>query len=112
MTECLTYPLETILCRLLVQGTRSIIDNWNASSPAKCYLPIIYNYTGPIDCLYRCFLGERATEGTLGLFKGFGFLTLQFGLQLAFLKGVKSVYSHYYGTVDVSSSETRLNSHS
>lgn len=62
-TEILFYPFETILHRLQLQGTRTIIDNLDSGYSV---VPILTNYEGAVDC-YRTTI---AAEGVSGLYKG------------------------------------------
>lgn len=62
-TEILFYPFETILHRLQLQGTRTIIDNLDSGYSV---VPILTSYEGATDC-YRSTI---ATEGVSGLYKG------------------------------------------
>ncbi|XP_066155341.1 mitochondrial outer membrane protein SLC25A46-like [Euwallacea fornicatus] len=80
------YPCETIVHRLHLQGTRTIIDNL---SDGKSVLPILTNYSGAIDCYEKCM----ATEGTAGLYKGFGALILQYVGHIALIKLSRFVLS-------------------
>uniref|UniRef100_A0A0A9X8A3 Solute carrier family 25 member 46 n=2 Tax=Lygus hesperus TaxID=30085 RepID=A0A0A9X8A3_LYGHE len=77
--EVLFYPLETILHRLHLQGTRTIIDNLDNGYAVT---PILTNYEGTTDC----YDTTVAQEGSLGLFKGFGALIVQFTVHYAVLK--------------------------
>lgn len=78
-TEVLFYPFETILHRLQLQGTRTIIDNLDSGTSV---VPIMTNYDGFFDC-YRTTI---RTEGVSGLYKGFGAVILQFAAHLVVLK--------------------------
>lgn len=62
-TEVLFYPFETILHRIQLQGTRTIIDNLDSGYSV---VPILTNYEGAVDC-YRTTI---TTEGVSGLYKG------------------------------------------
>lgn len=74
-TEILFYPIETILHRIQLQGTRTIIDNLDSGYSV---VPILTSYEGATDC-YRSTI---ASEGVSGLYKGIIFVsysTLQSG---------------------------------
>merc|ERR1711953_242537 len=73
------YPIETVLHRLHLQGTRTIIDNLDSG---KEVVPIITRYEGFFDC-FHCIVSE---EGVSGLFKGFGSLVLQYTVQFLVLR--------------------------
>ncbi len=68
--------------RLYLQGTRTIIDNCEQSTAVT---PIISDYESTSDC-YSTIIKE---EGTLGLFKGFGALVLQYTIHYSILRLTK-----------------------
>lgn len=82
LADVLLYPLETILHRLHLQGTRTIVDDLDSGLSV---LPITTRYEGVFDC-YRCIVKE---EGRIGLFKGFGALILQYTIHLAIIRLTK-----------------------
>ncbi|CAL4061129.1 unnamed protein product, partial [Meganyctiphanes norvegica] len=61
-SDIILFPLETILHRLHMQGTRTIIDSLDAGYEVK---PILTRYEGFFDCLHTAL----QEEGVLGLFK-------------------------------------------
>ena len=75
LANFLLYPYETILNRLFVQGTRTIVDNLDKTGGC---VAINTRYTGFFDCCRTII----ETEGNFGrgFFKGIGFLILKFGL--------------------------------
>merc|ERR1712018_622798 len=77
--DFLLFPFETVLHRLHLQGTRTIIDNLDTG---KEVVPIITRYEGFVDCFYSII----TEEGFSGLFKGFGALMLQYAIQIAILR--------------------------
>ncbi|KAG0728418.1 Solute carrier family 25 member 46 [Chionoecetes opilio] len=77
--DVILYPLETILNRLHMQGTRTIIDSLDVGYEVK---PILTRYEGFFDCLNTTI----QDEGFFGLFKGFGALCIQYALYGAVLK--------------------------
>lgn len=81
-TEVLFYPFETILHRIQLQGTRTIIDNLDSGYSV---VPILTSYEGAVDC-YKTTI---ATEGVTGLYKGFGAMILQFVAHVAVIKITK-----------------------
>lgn len=81
-TEVLFFPLETIVHRLQLQGTRTIIDNLDSGAQV---VPILTNYQGFVDC-YRQTL---TSEGFTGFYKGFGALALQIAAHLACIRLIK-----------------------
>lgn len=82
LADVLLYPLETILHRLHLQGTRTIIDDLDSGLSV---LPITTRYDGVFDC-FRCIIRE---EGRLGLLKGFGALLIQYSIHFALIKITK-----------------------
>lgn len=78
-SEVLFYPFETILHRIQLQGTRTIIDNLDSGVQV---VPILTNYQGAIDC----YVQSMQSEGVCGLYKGFGAMLLQFAAHLAVIK--------------------------
>ncbi|CAH4022684.1 solute carrier family 25 member 46 [Pieris brassicae] len=84
--EIIFYPVETIIHRLHIQGTRTIIDNLDAGTAVT---PILTGYEGFIDC-YNTTITK---EGFGGLYKGFGALVLQLAAHLAIIKFTTLVVS-------------------
>lgn len=78
-SEVIFYPFETVLHRLQLQGTRTIIDNFDNG---YAVVPIITKYDGFKDC-YQSILKN---EGFSGLYKGFGALILQIAAHIAVIK--------------------------
>ncbi|RZB77533.1 solute carrier family 25 member 46-like, partial [Asbolus verrucosus] len=73
------FPCETIIHRLYLQGTRTIVDNLDSG---RSVLPILTNFAGAMDCYESCL----ASEGTLGLYKGFGALIMQYTIHIALIQ--------------------------
>ncbi|XP_023652892.1 mitochondrial outer membrane protein SLC25A46 [Paramormyrops kingsleyae] len=80
------FPLETVLHRLHIQGTRTIIDNTDLGFEV---LPINTQYEGMRDCVSAI----RREEGPLGFYKGFGTVVVQYSLHAAVLRITKMIYS-------------------
>ena len=85
VTDLLLYPLETVVIRLHVQGTRTIIDDTDTGDGV---VPLCTNYDGLNDCV-KTICRE---EGASALFKGLGALFLQLFLQACVLKITKSIF--------------------
>ncbi|XP_017051527.1 solute carrier family 25 member 46 [Drosophila ficusphila] len=81
-TEVIFFPFETILHRLQLQGTRTIIDNLDNGYTV---VPILTNYRGVFDCYRETVL----SEGFSGLYKGFGAMIMQFVAHVALIKLAK-----------------------
>lgn len=84
LADTVLFPIETILHRLCLQGTRTIIDNTDSGLGV---MPIITRYEGAVDCAHQII----STEGIGGLYKGFGALVLQYGLHIGILKLTKFI---------------------
>ena len=89
IASTLLYPIETILNRLYVQGTRTLVDNLSSGLIIK---PVLSNYQGFFDCKKAIL----ANETNLGFYKGIGSLFLQFSLQFLIIKITKSVIKNYF----------------
>ncbi|SPP86442.1 solute carrier family 25 member 46 isoform X1 [Drosophila guanche] len=81
-TEVIFFPFETILHRIQLQGTRTIIDNLDNG---YAVVPILTNYQGAVDCYQTTII----SEGFGGLYKGFGAMVLQFAVHIAVIKMAK-----------------------
>merc|ERR1712083_944850 len=77
--DIILYPVETVLHRLHLQGTRTIIDNIETGREV---VPIITRYEGFADC----FSSIISDEGISGLFKGFGSLVMQYAIHFLLLR--------------------------
>ncbi|KAI1905294.1 hypothetical protein AGOR_G00014620 [Albula goreensis] len=84
--DILLFPLETVLHRLHIQGTRTIIDNTDLGFEV---LPINTQYEGMRDCINII----HREEGPLGFYKGFGSIVVQYSLHAAVLQITKMIYS-------------------
>lgn len=77
--DTLLYPLETVVTRLHIQGTRTIIDNTDLGHGV---IPVSTKYEGMV----QCFRSIQNEEGLEGLFKGIGAVILQYALHALILK--------------------------
>ncbi|NXP22510.1 S2546 protein, partial [Scytalopus superciliaris] len=84
--DVMLYPLETVLHRLHIQGTRTIIDNTDLGYEV---LPINTQYEGMKDCINTI----KREEGMQGFYKGFGAVIVQYTLHAAVLQLTKIIYS-------------------
>nr|XP_033785023.1 solute carrier family 25 member 46 [Geotrypetes seraphini] len=80
------YPLETVMHRLHIQGTRTIIDNTDLGYEV---LPINTQYEGMRDCINSV----KQKEGLIGFYKGFGAVIVQYALHATVLQITKLIYS-------------------
>lgn len=85
LADVTLYPLETVVHRLLVQGTRTIVDNTDTGLGV---VPINTHYSGFFGCL-RSILVQ---EGTAGLYKGFGALLVQYAVHALILRTSHLLY--------------------
>uniref|UniRef100_A0A2K6KZA6 Mitochondrial outer membrane protein SLC25A46 n=1 Tax=Rhinopithecus bieti TaxID=61621 RepID=A0A2K6KZA6_RHIBE len=85
-SDVILYPLETVLHRLHIQGTRTIIDNTDLGYEV---LPINTQYEGMRDCINTI----RQEEGVFGFYKGFGAVIIQYTLHAAVLQITKIIYA-------------------
>lgn len=85
LADTVLYPLETILHRLFIQGTRTIIDDTDSGIGVQ---PIVSKYDNLVDC-FRQIIHD---EGFAGLYKGFGALLLQYALHVVILKLTRSMF--------------------
>ena len=79
LTDCILYPFETVLHRLYVQGTRTLIENMDSGIEIT---EIRTQYEGFVDC-FKSILLE---EGLQGLYQGFGAVVLQYMIHAGILK--------------------------
>lgn len=89
ITDVLLYPFETVLFRLHVQGTRTIIDDMDKG---RGFLPVSSHHEGFFDCYRTCMINE----GKLGLFRGFGSLVLQYVMRFSVFEMVHRISRLYY----------------
>lgn len=92
------YPIETVINRLIVQGTRTIIDN---TDNGVGVIPINSRYDGFWDCLQTI----NDVEGYAGFYKGFGSLILETVLCVILLKTAKAVAIRIYDSEWITKSD-------
>uniref|UniRef100_A0A3P9PU31 Solute carrier family 25 member 46 n=2 Tax=Poecilia reticulata TaxID=8081 RepID=A0A3P9PU31_POERE len=90
--DVLLFPLETVLHRLGLQGTRTIIDATDGAQAAgsggsPLVLPVNTQYDGLADCLHAI----RRKEGAAGFYRGFGALLAQYSLHGALLAAARTL---------------------
>lgn len=85
LADIMLYPCETVLNRLYLQGTRTIIDNTDSGMGV---IPINTKYEGLMDC-YKSILME---EGVTGFYKGFGALVLQYAIHAIIIRLAKYLF--------------------
>lgn len=82
VADVVLYPCETVLHRLYLQGTRTIIDNLDTGTSVT---PVISTYQGILECFHTIV----QEEGASGLYKGFGALMLQYTIHGIILKSTQ-----------------------
>lgn len=88
VSSVLLYPVQTVLHRLIVQGTQTVIDN--TETGLGC-VPVHTLYRGFVDC-WQSTIQE---EGWNGLYKGFSSLLLQLVLGVAILQVAKIFFTQF-----------------
>jgi hypothetical protein len=78
------YPVENVINRLIVQGTRTIIDN---TDNGVGVIPINTRYDGFWDCVQAI----SDVEGFGGFYKGIGALIMETVAMCLLLKAAKTV---------------------
>nr|XP_026692241.1 solute carrier family 25 member 46 [Ciona intestinalis] len=84
ISDIMLYPMETVLHRLHIQGTRTIIDN---TDTGRGFMPVSSRHEGFFDC----WSTTVTHEGYMGLYRGFGALTMQYSLRYAVLRLTKLI---------------------
>nr|CAB3266185.1 solute carrier family 25 member 46 [Phallusia mammillata] len=82
ITDIALFPFETVIHRLHIQGTRTIIDNTDSG---RGFLAVSSRYESVRDC----FATTVTNEGYIGLYRGFGALTLEYTLKYGMLQITK-----------------------
>jgi len=99
LADLVCYPMETVLHRLYIQGTRTLIDNLDTGLTA---ISIGTRYSGFFDCLLTII--DR--EGAWALFGGIGAVALQYGFQLLVHTIVRMMFD-YLDNIGRASKPTR-----
>uniref|UniRef100_A0A0R3RIR7 Solute carrier family 25 member 46 n=1 Tax=Elaeophora elaphi TaxID=1147741 RepID=A0A0R3RIR7_9BILA len=81
------YPFETVIHRLYIQGTRTLIDNLDNGVTA---ISITAKYVGFFDC-FRTIINR---ESFWSLYAGVGALGLQYVLHLCLLRFIRSMVKY------------------
>uniref|UniRef100_A0AC35GTF5 Solute carrier family 25 member 46 n=1 Tax=Panagrolaimus sp. PS1159 TaxID=55785 RepID=A0AC35GTF5_9BILA len=85
--DLLCYPLETVLHRLYIQGTRTLIDNLDNGVSA---ISINAKYNGFFDC----FSSILKNEGFMTLYGGVGAIAVQYCIQFCVVRGIRYIFEH------------------
>lgn len=84
LTDIVFFLFETVIHRVHLQGTRTIVDNLDNGYSV---LPILTNYEGALDCYDKTI----STEGKTGLYRGFGVMVLQYLVHYMLIRVIKFV---------------------
>ena len=87
MADLTLYPAQTILHRLYIQGTRTIVDSTDNGLEV---LAISTRYSGFFDCAHHIY----RDEGIGGFFRGFGAVILQYSLQAVVLRCAAAAFDY------------------
>ncbi|EJW85537.1 hypothetical protein WUBG_03548, partial [Wuchereria bancrofti] len=87
------YPFETVLHRLYIQGTRTLIDNLDSGVTA---ISITAKYVGFFDC-FRTIINR---ESFWSLYAGVGALGLQYVLHLCLLRFIRTMVKYGNRTIN------------
>ncbi|KAF3701593.1 Solute carrier family 25 member 46 [Channa argus] len=92
VADLVVFPLETVLHRLSLQGTRTIIDATDGvvnvgTSGSPLVLPVNTQYDGFFECLHSI----RRKEGRAGFYRGVGALVAQYTLHGALLVAARTL---------------------
>lgn len=82
LTDLVLYPLELVIHRLGLQGTRTLVDDMDNGTKV---IPIVSRYESSVDC-FRTIIVE---EGISGLYRGIGALMLQYAIHGAVVRVAK-----------------------
>lgn len=86
LSDVVCFPLETVLHRLTLQGTRTIIDHTDHGAVLSV-LPVNTQYDG----FWDCFGSIRQREGAPSFYRGVGAMGAQYSLHAALLALSRSV---------------------
>ncbi|CAL2028206.1 unnamed protein product [Caenorhabditis brenneri] len=85
LTDLILYPFETILHRMYIQGTRTLIDNMDTGLSA---VSMTVKYNGFFDCVKQVL--ER--EGFWALYAGVGAVILEYSLHQGLQQLVRACF--------------------
>ncbi|VDM61157.1 unnamed protein product [Angiostrongylus costaricensis] len=96
-TDLILFPIETVMHRMYIQGTRTLIDNLDTGLSA---ISITAKYSGFVDCL-RSVLQH---EGFWALYSGVGALALEYLLHSLLHQAVRACFDRGSEVCSISSS--------
>jgi len=83
--DAMLYPIETVLHRLYIQGTRTLIDNLDSGLSA---VSIDAKYAGFVHC-FRSIIHK---EGFFALYNGIGAVAMQYLLHFFILRFIRLIF--------------------
>nr|AKN21585.1 slc25a-17 [Schmidtea mediterranea] len=89
--DVILFPMEVIVNRLCIQGTRVLIDNMD--NPYEM-VPITTAYYGTRHALNTILNETERGEGSGGLYKGFGALVIQYSIQFLLICCIRLGYEN------------------
>ncbi|CAA21607.2 Solute carrier family 25 member 46 [Caenorhabditis elegans] len=85
LTDLILYPFETIVHRMYIQGTRTLIDNMDTGLSA---VSMTVKYSGYFDCVRQVL----ETEGFWALYAGVGAVLLEYSLHQGLQQLVRACF--------------------
>uniref|UniRef100_A0A8R1HKS6 Solute carrier family 25 member 46 n=1 Tax=Caenorhabditis japonica TaxID=281687 RepID=A0A8R1HKS6_CAEJA len=85
LTDLILYPFETILHRMYIQGTRTLIDNMDTGLSA---VSMTVKYSGFFDCVKQVL----ENEGFWALYAGVGAVLLEYSLHQGLQQLVRACF--------------------
>lgn len=109
LADLALYPIETVVHRLYIQGTRTLIDNLDNGVTA---ISITAKFVGFFDC-FKTMVNR---EGFWSLYAGVGALGLQYILHLCLLRLIRAAVRYGNRTINIQQQENavvtgRISSH-
>jgi len=91
VADIVMFPIEVVVNRLCIQGTRVLIDNMD--NPYQM-VPITTAYYGARHAFNTILNETEVGEGAGGLYKGFGALVIQYSIQFLFIFCIRLGFEH------------------
>ena len=91
IADVIMFPMEVIVNRLCIQGTRVLIDNMD--NPYEM-VPITTAYYGARHAIHTILNETERGEGAGGLYKGFGALIIQYSIQFLLIFCIRLGFEH------------------
>ncbi|VDK86160.1 unnamed protein product [Litomosoides sigmodontis] len=104
LADFVLYPFETVVHRLYIQGTRTLIDNLDSGITA---ISITAKYSGFFDC-FRTVINR---ESIWSLYAGVGALGLQYVLHLCLLRFIRAMVKYGNRAINIQQHEGSTSAH-